>query len=151
MTGIERREPSFSPIADTAAPGDALNLDDHPEGIGPLQSESTIQLYRGLWFILAAAGILWFVGYSNDQAKKENAARDEYLAAHPLTLKQISANKHFSDCWGFSHASSRDISENQRKMWLGIEGCYDDSRDDPRYSDASYPWNANAPHPWKAR
>jgi hypothetical protein len=29
--------------------------------------------------------------------------------------------------------------------------CHDDNRDDPRYDDATYPWNANAPQPWKAR
>jgi hypothetical protein len=151
MMDNERREPSFRPSVSDVFPSDVHPLDDHSSvGIGPLQSETPKRRYRGLWFILAVAGVLWFVSYSNDQAKKEDAARDEYLAAHPLTPKQVAANKHFSDCWVLRHASSYEMSENQRKMMLGLEGCYDDSRDDPRYDDASYPTNWYAPHPWKA-
>ena len=28
------------------------------------------------------------------------------------------------------------------------EKCYFDEREDPRYKDATYPWNREAPEPW---
>lgn len=97
---------------------------------------------------VALLGIGVFIIYANYAANQNKIAEQKYLAAHPLTDKQIAANDHFTKCYQYRHASSSSLSENQRALILAMEGCHPDDRDDPRYDDASYPWNANAPHPW---
>ena len=71
-----------------------------------------------------------------------------YVTRHPLTAKQVAANAHFSACWHYRNASHIVLTEKQRNMLLRAEKCYFDEREDPRYGDATYPWNHEAPQPW---
>jgi hypothetical protein len=103
------------------------------------------------WPIYAVliAGTISFVIFADHQAKQDQDAEATYLKGHPPTDKQLAANKHFNTCWQYRHAPASVWSDKQRRMMIDAEGCYSDDRDDPRYNDASYPWNANAPTPWK--
>jgi hypothetical protein len=105
---------------------------------------------KWLIYLLLGGGLAWFVQYSNDEAKKEDGARQTYLKEHPTTQKQAAADAHFSKCSRYRATPTSVWSDNQRNMMLGAEGCYSDDRDDPQYLDATYPWNASAPQPWKA-
>jgi hypothetical protein len=101
----------------------------------------------GCWiYFLLGFGVLWFV--FSQEAKQEDEAKEEYLRSHPLTEHQQAANKHFNTCYQYCHKSAYVWSERQKYYSLLGEGCYSDDRDDPRYPDATYPWNANAPRPW---
>jgi len=100
------------------------------------------------WIYFLGLGVLWFVG--SEWAKKEHEAEEQYLKEHPLTAKQVATNKHFNTCYQYRNMSRTVWSETQKYYSLLGEGCYSDDRDDPRYGDATYPWNANAPQPWKS-
>lgn len=93
-------------------------------------------------------GFVIFVIYSDYTDKQEKEAEQQYLNEHPLTETQLAANKHFNTCWQYAHMPSSVWSDQQRNTMLAVEGCHSDDRDDPRYGEATYPWNANAPHPW---
>lgn len=98
--------------------------------------------------VLLTIGAVGFVAYANQTAKRELEAEKEYLKLHPLTEKQVAANDHFSACWHYRNASHVVLTEKQRNMLLRAEKCYFDERKDPRYGDATYPWNKDAPPPW---
>jgi hypothetical protein len=104
---------------------------------------------RRLLLALLAIGLVSFVAYANVAASKEEEAKKRYLEEHPLTERQIAANNHFGACWEYRNASSYVLTEKQRNRMLRIEQCYLDERDDPRYDDATFPWNRDAPQPWK--
>lgn len=89
------------------------------------------------------------VAYANQAAKRELETEQQYLKRHPLTEKQVAANAHFSACWHYRNASHIVLTEKQRNMLLRAEKCYFDERKDPRYGDATYPWNHEAPQPWE--
>jgi len=89
------------------------------------------------------------IAYANQAAKKDEQAEKDYLKQHPLTEKQVAANAHFSACWHYRNASRIVLTEKQRNMLLRAEKCYFDERADPRYGDATYPWNHDAPAPWE--
>jgi hypothetical protein len=97
----------------------------------------------------ALTGLAWCVQSADEQAKKDEAAKQKYLNEHPLTSRQTAANEHFLTCWKYNRMPSSVWSDNQRRMMLSSEGCYSDDRDDPRYGEATYPYNGNAPQPWK--
>ena len=96
-----------------------------------------------------AIGTVGLIAYANQAAKKDEQAEKQYLKQHPLTEKQVAANAHFSACWHYRNASRIVLTEKQRNMLLRAEKCYFDEREDPRYGDASYPWNHEASQPWK--
>jgi hypothetical protein len=96
-----------------------------------------------------AIGTVGLIAYANQAAKKDEQAEKQYLKQHPLTEKQITANAHFSACWHYRNASRIVLTEKQRNMLLRAEKCYFDEREDPRYSDATFPWNHEAPEPWE--
>jgi len=96
-----------------------------------------------------AIGTVGLIAYANQAAKKDEQAEKQYLKQHPLTEKQITANAHFSTCWHYRNASRIVLTEKQRNMLLRAEKCYFDEREDPRYGDATYPWNHEAPGPWE--
>jgi len=100
-------------------------------------------------FAVLAIGLVSFVAYANDAVRKDEQAKKRYLEEHPLTERQVAANNHFGACWQYRNASSYVLSEKQRNMMLRAENCYLDERDDPRYEDATYPWNRDAPKPWQ--
>ena len=100
-------------------------------------------------FAVLAIGLVSFVAYANDAVRKDEQAKKRYLEEHPLTERQVAANNHFGACWQYRNASSYVLSEKQRNMMLRAENCYLDERDDPRYGDATYPWNRDAPQPWQ--
>jgi hypothetical protein len=104
---------------------------------------------RRLLFAFLAIGLVSFVAYADNMAGKDEQAKKLYLEEHPLTEKQIAANNHFGACWQYRHASPYVLSEKRRNMMLRAEKCYLDERDDPRYDDATYPWNRDAPQPWR--
>jgi hypothetical protein len=86
MMSNDRRGPSFRPIASEVFPGDRSPLDDLPSaGIGPLPSEAPKRRYRGLWFILAAAGALLFVSY---QRTAPSTASNQSVAQQPAAPSQ---------------------------------------------------------------
>ena len=94
-------------------------------------------------------GAVCLISYANQAAKRDEEAEKEYLKWHPLTEKQVTANTHFSACWHYRNASHLVLSEKQRNTLLRAEKCYLDEREDPRYGDATYPWNRDAPQPWR--
>ena len=96
-----------------------------------------------------AIGTVGLIAYANQAAKKDEQAEKQYLKQHPLTEKQVAANTHFSACWHYRNASRIVLTEKQRNMLLHAEKCYFDEREDPRYGDATYPWNHEASQPWK--
>jgi hypothetical protein len=147
-----RKEPSFQ--SDSGAGycptcGHPLAPDPEPPAILATSRKDRPSVGSQIWGGVILLGIIWFVVAAVTGSQKDEQAEKDYLQAHPLTDKQLAANKHFSDCWNFRHASSAAMSEKQRALLLSIEGCHSDDRDDPRYEDASYPYNANAPQPWK--
>lgn len=104
---------------------------------------------RRMLFAALAIGAVSLVVYLNETANREEEAEKQYLQTHPLTEKQVTANAHFDACWQYRNASSFILSEKQRNMLLRAEKCYLDEQQDPRYADATYPWNRDAPQPWK--
>jgi hypothetical protein len=104
---------------------------------------------RRLLFAVLAIALVSIVAYANDAARKDEQAKKRYLKEHPLTERQVAANDHFGACWQYRNASSYVLSEKQRTMMLRAENCYLDEHDDPRYGDATYPWNRDAPQPWQ--
>jgi hypothetical protein len=100
-------------------------------------------------FAVLAIGAVAGVGYLNNAANRDEGAEKRYLKDHPLTDAQVAANNHFSACWQYRHASPLFLPERQRNQMLRAEQCFLDERDDPRYADATYPWNPDAPQPWK--
>jgi hypothetical protein len=105
--------------------------------------------WRRALFTLLAIGAVGLIVYANQAAKKDEEAEQDYLKRHPLTEKQVAANAHFSACWHYRNASHIVLTEKQRNMLLRAEKCYFDERQDPRYGDATYPWNHEAPRPWE--
>ena len=95
--------------------------------------------------------VVVFAQRAGQQAKQEEAAKEKYYLEHPKTAAQVRADGHFNTCWQYRNTPTSVWSDNQKEMMLGMEGCYEDDRDDPFYRDATYPWNANAPQPWKAQ
>jgi hypothetical protein len=102
---------------------------------------------RALLTMLAISGV-GLVAYANHAAQRYEDAEQDYLKRHPLTGQQAAANAHFSACWHYRNASHIVLTEKQRNMLLRAEQCYFDERKDPRYGDATYPWNHEAPQPW---
>lgn len=98
---------------------------------------------------MLAIGVICLVAYANQSAERSLETEHAYLKRHPLTAKQVAANAHFSACWHYRNASHIVLTEKQRNMLLRAEKCYFDERKDPRYGDATYPWNHEAPQPWK--
>jgi hypothetical protein len=100
---------------------------------------------------LLVVGLLFFalVLLGIKEVKRETEAEAQYYREHPLTAAQVSANRHFSTCWKFKHMPESVWTESQRLSMLEQEGCHSKVSDDPRMSEASYPWNEHAPHPWK--
>lgn len=98
---------------------------------------------------MLAIGAVGLIAYANQAAKSDEEAEEQYLKLHPLNEKQVAANAHFSACWHYRNASHIVLTEKQRNMLLRAEKCYFDEREDPRYGDATYPWNHAAPQPWK--
>jgi hypothetical protein len=105
--------------------------------------------WRQVLFALLAIGAAGVVVYLNDAANKDEGAEKRYLKEHPLTDEQVAANNHFSTCWQYRNASPLVLPEKQRSRMLRAENCFLDERDDPRYQFATYPWNPDAPQPWK--
>jgi len=104
--------------------------------------------WRRALLTMLAIGAAGLVAYANQTAKRDEEAEKQYLKRHPLTEKQVAANAHFSACWHYRNASHIVLTEKQRNMLLRAEKCYFDERQDPRYGDATYPWNQEAPQPW---
>lgn len=105
--------------------------------------------WRRMLFATLAIGAVGFIAYANQAAEKDEEAEKQYLKMHPLTKKQLAANAHFEACWQYRNASSFILPEKQRNMLLRAEKCYLDERQDPHYEYATYPWNRDAPQPWK--
>jgi hypothetical protein len=104
--------------------------------------------WRRALLTMLAIGAVGLVAYANRAADRELETENDYLKQHPLTEKQVAANAHFSACWHYRNASRIVLTEKQRNMLLRAEKCYFDEREDPRYGDATYPWNHEAPQPW---
>ena len=98
---------------------------------------------------MLAIVVVGLVAYANHAAQKDEDAEKAYLKRHPLSERQAAANAHFSACWHYRNASRIVLTEKQRNMLLRAEKCYFDERKDPRYRDATYPWNQDAPPPWR--
>lgn len=92
-------------------------------------------------------GAIGLIAYANQSAETSLETEQSYLKQHPLTAQQAAANAHFSACWHYRNASHIMLTEKQRNMLLRAEKCYFDERKDPRYGDATYPWNHEAPRP----
>jgi len=107
--------------------------------------------WRRASLTLLVIGAVGLVAYANHAAQRDEDAEQDYLKRHPLTEKQVAANAHFSACWHYRNASHIVLTEKQRNMLLRAEKCYFDERKDPRYGDATYPWNHAAPQPWKEK
>ena len=105
--------------------------------------------WRRASLTMLAIGAVGLVAYANQTATTELAVENAYLEKHPLTQKQVAANAHFSACWHYRNASHIVLTEKQRNMLLRAEKCYFDERKDPRYGDATFPWNHEAPQPWE--
>jgi len=103
--------------------------------------------WRRASLTLLVFGAVGLVAYANHAAQRDEDAEQNYLKRHPLTEKQVAANAHFSACWHYRNASHIVLTEKQRNMLLRAEKCYFDERKDPRYGDATYPWNHEAPQP----
>ncbi len=108
-------------------------------------------LWRRASLTLLVFGAVGLVVYANHAAQRDEDAEQNYLKRHPLTEKQVAANAHFSACWHYRNASRIVLTEKQRNMLLRAEKCYFDEREDPRYGDATYPWNHEAPQPWEEK
>jgi hypothetical protein len=117
--------------------------------MAPRNGASTSIFWRRALLALLATGAVGLVAYANQAARKDEEAEEQYLERHPLTEKQLAANAHFSACWHYRNASHIVLTEKQRNMLLRAEKCYFDERADPRYGDATYPWNHEAPQPWE--
>ena len=115
----------------------------------PRDGASKYIFWRRAFFTMLAMGAVGLVAYANHAAKTDEEAEQAYLKRHPLTEKQTAANAHFSACWHYRNASHIVLTEKQRNMLLHAEKCYFDEREDPRYGDATHPWNHEAPEPWK--
>jgi hypothetical protein len=105
--------------------------------------------WRRALLTMLVVGAVGAIAYANRAAERELETEKAYLERHPLTEKQVAANAHFSACWHYRNASHIVLTEKQRNMLLRAEKCYFDEREDPRYGDATYPWNHEAPQPWK--
>lgn len=103
---------------------------------------------RRVSLTMLAIGAIGLIAYANQSAETSLETEQAYLKRHPLTAKQTAANAHFSACWRYRNASHIVLTEKQRNMLLRAEKCYFDERKDPRYGDATYPWNHEAPQPW---
>jgi hypothetical protein len=106
-------------------------------------------VWRRVLLAMLMIGTAGLVAYADQAAQKDEQAEKDYLKRHPLTEKQVAANAHFSACWHYGNASHLVLSERQRNMLLRAEKCYFDEREDPRYGNATYPWNRDAPQLWK--
>lgn len=104
---------------------------------------------RGMLFAMLMIAAAGFVAYLDEAARQDEEAEKQYLKEHPLTEKQVAANAHFSACWQYRNASSFILSEKQRNMLLRAEKCYLNEQQNPHYENATYPWNQDAPQPWK--
>ncbi len=102
------------------------------------------------WIVGAAIliGLAIFIRIADEDAASDSAAEKQYYLDHPKTAVQQAADDHFLNCVNYRNTSHSVWSDKQRALMLAIEGCFSDDHDDPRYSDATYPWNAYAPHPW---
>lgn len=114
----------------------------------PRNGASTYRFWRWAILALLAIGAVGLVAYADHAAQRDEQAEQDYLKRHPLTERQVAANAHFSACWHYRNASQIVLTEKQRNMLLRAEKCYFDERADPRYGDATYPWNHEAPEPW---
>lgn len=98
-----------------------------------------LALVLGIAAVVSAA----WIGGERDQTNEA-----AYLDAHPVAAR---ANAHFSAC-----AVARDeMSRKDDPVMAGIgdfgwrlERCYRNNFDDPRYWDATWPWNSSLPRPW---
>ncbi len=117
----------------------------------PRTETSKYAVWRRASLLLFTIGVVGLVVYANQTAKRELETEQQYLKRHPLTAKQVAANAHFSACWHYRNASRIVLTEKQRNMLLRAEQCYFDERKDPRYGDATYPWNHEASETWKRR
>jgi hypothetical protein len=114
----------------------------------PRDGASTSIFWRRALLAMLAIGAVGLVAYANQTAERSLETENDYLKRHPLTAKQVAANAHFSACWHYRNASHIVLTEKQRNTLLRAEKCYFDERKDPRYGDATYPWNHDAPQPW---
>src|SRR5580692_10336602 len=108
----------------------------------PKKTKQVKSPFRRTLGLALLVGLLAFITYSHKEDQREKEAEENYYKAHPLTEKQETANKHFNTCYQYRHTPTSVWSDNQRKMMLLGEACYPDDRDDPRYGDATYPYNA---------
>jgi hypothetical protein len=92
--------------------------------------------------VFLAVAKAWDVIAEKD--KREEAAREFYLR-NLASPQQRAANEHFSKCAQYRRTSSAVWSERQKYYALLGEGCHSDDRDDPRYPEATYPWNDYKP------
>ena len=102
------------------------------------------------WIVGAGllVGLAIFIRVADEDAASEAKAEKQYYLDHPKTAAQEAADKHFLKCSTYQSTPHSVWSDKQKTFMLAEEGCYSDDRDDPRYGDATYPWNADAPHPW---
>jgi hypothetical protein len=104
---------------------------------------ATVKKYRqtksAIFGSIAVVGVIWFVLYSDEAAKKDREAYEQCLKEHPLTAEQQAAKHHFGECFTIN-SEKHLLSDNQLKAALIGEGCYPDNRDDPLY-DVAYAEN----------
>jgi type II secretory pathway component PulL len=82
----------------------------------------------------------------SDQRASDAAAQEFYMR-NVATPEQKAANAHFNKCAQYRARGSAYWSDQQKYYALLGEGCHSDDRDDPRYPDATYPYNNLKPWP----
>lgn len=114
------------------------------ESVSDKMGRGAVVLLRVIFGVIVflAAAKIWDVLAEKD--KREEAAREFYFR-NLASPQQLAANEHFNKCAQYRHTSSTVWSERQKHYALVGEGCYSDDRDDPRYREATYPWNNYKP------
>jgi hypothetical protein len=77
--------------------------------------------------------------------RAERRAAFAWYRAHPPAPAEAAANRHFRLCDRYR----REPDEARRSALMAAERCHRRDRDDPRRGEATFPWNGDAPRPWR--
>jgi hypothetical protein len=108
--------------------------------------KSFLKLPFGLVIVL---GALKLYDTTDCKSKQEKMTEDQWRMEHGYSPQQLAANEHFNKCAQYRRTPLSVWSERQKYYALLGEGCYSDDRDDPRYPEATYPWNDYKP--WQSQ